>query len=141
MSDLEDLHPLVKKGIKEGRIDPRDAKWLSEYARTPGDTRVETGKKYPDMSERMENYMNRVKSGEATGKGFKENKLELGGSRGGGGGSGMGDVGIKGIGKKSKLDYAKGGMVTKKKAPASKAKATASATKSRTNSLNKFYGK
>lgn len=30
----------------------------------------------------------------------------------GGGGAGMGDVGIKGIGKKSKLDYAKGGKVS-----------------------------
>lgn len=30
---------------------------------------------------------------------------------GGVGGAGMGDVGVKGIGKKSKLDYAKGGKV------------------------------
>ena len=30
----------------------------------------------------------------------------------GGGGAGLGDVGIKGIGKKSKLDYAKGGKVS-----------------------------
>lgn len=114
MSDLDDLHPLVKKGIEEGRIDPRDAKWLSEYARTPGDTKVETGKKYPDLSERMENYVNRVKSGQATGEGFKENKLELKSTKigGGVGGAGIGDIGIKGIGKKSKLDYSKGGKVS-----------------------------
>ena len=35
-----------------------------------------------------------------------------GATRGGGGGAGLGDVGIKGIGKKSKLDYAKGGKVS-----------------------------
>ena len=32
--------------------------------------------------------------------------------RGGVGGAGMGDVGVKGIGKKSKLDYAKGGKIS-----------------------------
>lgn len=32
-------------------------------------------------------------------------------ARGGAGGAGVGDVGIKGIGKKSKLDFAKGGKV------------------------------
>jgi hypothetical protein len=106
VSDLDDLHPLVQKGIKEGRIDPRDAKWLSEYARTPGDTRVETGKKYPDMSERMENYMNKVKSGKATGEGFKENKLELGGARGGGGG------GLPKSSKHEPLKFSKGGKVS-----------------------------
>ena len=107
MSDLDDLHPLVQKGIKEGRIDPRDAKWLNEYARTPGDTKVETGKKYPDMSERMENYMNRVKSGKATGEGFKENKLEIGGSRGGGGGGVPSDK----MDKMKKMNYKSGGKV------------------------------
>jgi len=30
----------------------------------------------------------------------------------GAGGAGMGDVGVKGIGKKSKLDYAKGGKIS-----------------------------
>ena len=90
MSDLDNIHPTVQQGIKEGRIDPRDAKWLSEYARTPGDSRVETGKKYPDQSQKMENYLNKIKTGKATGEGFKENKLELGGSKGSGGGGGGG---------------------------------------------------
>jgi hypothetical protein len=88
-----EIHPLVQKGIDEGRIDPRDAKWMSEYARTPGNAQVETGKKYPDMSQKMENYMDRIKSGQATGEGFKENKLEIrggSGSRSGGGGGGGG---------------------------------------------------
>jgi hypothetical protein len=106
VDELKDLHPLVQKGIKEGRIDPRDAKWLSEYASTPGSPKVETGKKYPDLSEKMENYVNRVKAGQATGEGFKENKLELGGSRGGGG------SGIPKSSKHEPLKFSKGGKVT-----------------------------
>ena len=41
-------------------------------------------------------------------------RLGLKGNAGGGGagGAGMGDVGVKGIGKKSKLDYKKGGKVS-----------------------------
>jgi hypothetical protein len=90
-----EIHPLVQKGINEGRIDPRDAKWMSEYARTPGNPQVETGKKYPDQSQKMENYMDRIRSGQATGEGFKENKLEIrggSGSRSGGGGGGGGGI-------------------------------------------------
>jgi hypothetical protein len=89
VSDLDNIHPTVQQGIKEGRIDPRDAKWLSEYARTPGDSRVETGKKYPDQSQKMENYLNKIQTGKASGEGFKENKLELGGSRSSGSGGGI----------------------------------------------------
>lgn len=92
--EVFEIHPLVQKGIDEGRIDPRDAKWMSEYARTPGDSRVETGKKYPDQSQKMENYINRVKSGQASGEGFRENKLELGGSRSSGGRGAAGGGGL-----------------------------------------------
>ena len=109
-----EIHPLVQKGIDEGRIDPRDAKWMSEYARTPGDSRVETGKKYPDQSQKMENYINRVKSGQATGEGFKENKLELGGARSGArsGGGGGGGGGIPKSNRDLTRNYRNGGDVS-----------------------------
>ena len=109
MSDLDNIHPTVQQGIKEGRIDPRDAKWLSEYARTPGDSRVETGKKYPDQSQKMENYLNKIQTGKASGEGFKENKLELGGSRSSGGGSGGG---IPKSNRDLTKNYKKGGNVS-----------------------------
>ena len=108
MSDLDNIHPTVQQGIKEGRIDPRDAKWLSEYARTSGDSRVETGKKYPDQSQKMENYLNKIQTGKATGEGFKENKLELGGSRSSGGGGG---AGIPKINRDITKNYKAGGKV------------------------------
>mgnify|MGYP006287830479 CR=1 FL=1 len=91
--DLDEFDPRIKQGILEGRIDPADAKWLNEYAKTPGNSQVETGRQYKDISEKMENYMNRIKSGEVTGQGFKDKILEL---RGRGGGSGAG-VDIEGI--------------------------------------------
>ena len=107
MSDLDNIHPAVQQGIKEGRIDPRDAKWLSEYARTPGDSRVETGKKYPDQSQKMENYLNKIQTGKASGEGFKENKLELGGAKGGGGGG----AGIPKLNRDLTRNYKAGGKV------------------------------
>jgi hypothetical protein len=107
VSDLDNIHPAVQQGIKEGRIDPRDAKWLSEYARTPGDSRVETGKKYPDQSQKMENYLNKIQTGKASGEGFKENKLELGGAKGGGGSS----AGIPKLNRDLTRNYKAGGKV------------------------------
>jgi hypothetical protein len=59
------FHPLVEKGIAEGRIDVADASWLSDYANTPGSSKVGTGSSsMPDQSQRMENFLSRVKSGE-----------------------------------------------------------------------------
>jgi len=108
VSDLDNIHPTVQQGIKEGRIDPRDAKWLSEYARTPGDSRVETGKKYPDQSQKMENYLNKIQTGKASGEGFKENKLELGGAKGGGSGS----AGMAKLNRDLMRNYKAGGKVS-----------------------------
>jgi len=60
-----DYHPLVQKGIAEGRINKADARRLSDYANTPGSSKVGTGSSaMPDQSQRMENYLNRVKAGE-----------------------------------------------------------------------------
>jgi hypothetical protein len=58
-------HPLVKKGLAEGRIDPADAQWMSDYAYTPGNSQVETGTgAFKDQSERMQNFVGRIRSGE-----------------------------------------------------------------------------
>jgi hypothetical protein len=64
-SSSEPLHPLVEKGVAEGRISRADARWLSDYANTPGSSKVGTGSSsMPDQSQRMENFLNRVRSGE-----------------------------------------------------------------------------
>jgi hypothetical protein len=58
-------HPQVQKGLAEGRIDPADAQWMSDYAYTPGNSQVETGTgAFKDQSERMQNFLGRIKSGE-----------------------------------------------------------------------------
>jgi len=58
-------HPQVQKGLAEGRIDPADAQWMSDYANTPGNSQVETGTgAFKDQSERMQNFLGRIKSGE-----------------------------------------------------------------------------
>jgi hypothetical protein len=58
-------HPSVQKGLAEGRIDPADAQWMSDYANTPGNSQVETGTgAFKDQSERMQNFLGRIKSGE-----------------------------------------------------------------------------
>jgi len=58
-------HPQVQKALAEGRIDPADAQWMSDYAHTPGNSQVETGTgAWKDQSERMQNFANRIKSGE-----------------------------------------------------------------------------
>jgi len=64
-SSSEPLHPLVEKGVAEGRISRADARWLSDYVNTPGSSKVGTGSSsMPDQSQRMENFLNRVRSGE-----------------------------------------------------------------------------
>jgi hypothetical protein len=58
-------HPQVQKGLAEGRIDSADAQWMSDYANTPGNSQVETGTgAFKDQSERMQNFLGRIKSGE-----------------------------------------------------------------------------
>jgi hypothetical protein len=59
------LHPSVARGVAEGRIPLSDAQRLSDYANTPGSSKVGTGSSsMPDQSQKMENYLNRVKVGE-----------------------------------------------------------------------------
>jgi hypothetical protein len=58
-------HPLVQKGLDEGRIHPNDAQWMSDYANTPGRAEVETGSgAFKDQSERMQNFVGRMERGE-----------------------------------------------------------------------------
>jgi len=58
-------HPLVQKGLAEGRIHPNDAQWMSDYAHTPGRAEVETGTgAFKDQSERMQNFVARMERGE-----------------------------------------------------------------------------
>jgi hypothetical protein len=59
------LHPSVARGVAEGRIPLSDAQRLSDYANTPGSPKVGSGSSsMPDQSQKMENYLNRVKVGE-----------------------------------------------------------------------------
>jgi hypothetical protein len=58
-------HPQVEKGLAEGRIDPDDAQWMSDYANTPGKAELETGTgSWKDQSEKMQNFVARMERGE-----------------------------------------------------------------------------
>lgn len=89
-SYIGNLHPSVLQGLVEGRIPMADARWMSDYANTKGDTRVETGKgAFKDQSERMQNFVDRMRSGEIkTPPQFKETVGSSGSRVGGGGGAG-----------------------------------------------------
>lgn len=59
------IHPSVAKGVAEGRIPLFDAQRMSDYAFTQGSPKVGSGSSsMPDQSQKMENYLNRVKAGE-----------------------------------------------------------------------------
>jgi len=70
---FQNLHPTVQAKVKSGMIDPADAQWMSDYANTSGSDLVETGTgAWKDQSERMQNFAQRMKSGEiATPEHFK----------------------------------------------------------------------
>ena len=106
--DLSMYSPRIQELVRNGMIPIEDAAWMNEYAKTPGDPRVETGKgAFKDQSERMQNFVNRMRSGEiATPSQFK---ATVGG--GGGSGSGAGDFEFSGMGiRKPKPTYASGGV-------------------------------
>ena len=95
---IGNLHPDVIKGVGEGRIPLGDAFWMSDYAHTPGQTEVETGKgAFKDQSEKMQNYVGRMERGEVpvpkhwqgeggVSRGGNSSGLNPRGSTGGGGG-------------------------------------------------------
>jgi len=61
------IHPSVAKGVAEGRIPLSDAQRMSDYAFTQGSPKVGSGSSsMPDQSQKMENYLNKVKAGEVS---------------------------------------------------------------------------
>jgi hypothetical protein len=101
--DLSMYAPRIQELVKSGAIPYADAAWMNEYSKTKGDSRVETGKgAFKDHSEKFQNFINRMKSGEiATPPHFKA-------TVGGGGGGG----GIPKVGPKRPTDMKKGGKVS-----------------------------
>jgi hypothetical protein len=64
---FQNLDPTVQAKVKSGMIAPADAQWMSDYARTSGNSRVETGTgMYKDQSEKMQNYLLRIKNQEVS---------------------------------------------------------------------------
>ena len=62
---FEKLHPNVQSKVREGKIIPEDAQWMSDYANTAGNSLVETGTgATKDLSEKMQNYMQKIKNKE-----------------------------------------------------------------------------
>jgi hypothetical protein len=59
-------HPDVQEALKAGRITPNQAKWMSNYYRTPGNPEIGTAGINDGISEKMMNYRNAVRAGEYT---------------------------------------------------------------------------
>lgn len=106
--DVSSYSPRIQELVRTGMIPAADAAWMNEYAKTSGDSRVETGKgAFKDQSEKFQNFVNRMRSGEiATPSQFKATV----GSGGGGGGGGA-DLEMSGMGmRRPKPTYATGGI-------------------------------
>jgi hypothetical protein len=101
LPDLSMYTPRIQELVKSGAIPYADAAWMNEYSKTKGDSRVETGKgAFKDNSEKMQNFVNRMRSGEIpTPPQFKA-------TVGGGGG------GIPKVGPKRPMEMKKGGKVS-----------------------------
>jgi pyrimidine deaminase RibD-like protein len=110
--DLNMYEPRIQDLVKTGKIHPSDAAWMNEYHKTPGDSRVETGKgAFKDSSEKMQNFVNRMRSGEIPVYPQFKDTYELKGTvarqaqqGGGSSGGGMGLSGGK-PGQSPSLDY------------------------------------
>ena len=59
-------HPDVQDALKAGRITPNQAKWMSNYYKTPGNAEIGTAGIRDGISEKMMNYRNAVRAGEYT---------------------------------------------------------------------------
>jgi hypothetical protein len=95
MPDLSMYLPRIQELVRTGQIPLSDASWMNEYAKTPGDNRVETSKgMHKDLSEKYQNFYDRVRSGEipdpykANPATPKANPAPKGGGGVGGGGGG-----------------------------------------------------
>ena len=97
--DLSMYDPKIQQAVKSGRLDLADAAWMNDYYKTPGDSRLETGKgAFKDQSQKMQNFVDRMKSGEIPVHSQFKDTMELrgtvarqakqGGGMGGGGGMG-----------------------------------------------------
>ena len=59
------MHPSIQKLVANGDIPAGDVRWMSDYAHTKGDKRVETGSgPFKDQSEKMQNFVGRMERGE-----------------------------------------------------------------------------
>jgi hypothetical protein len=88
LPDLSMYTPRIQELVKSGAIPYADAAWMNEYSKTKGDSRVETGKgAFKDNSEKMQNFVNRMRSGEIPTP--PQFKATVGGGGGGGGGGGI----------------------------------------------------
>ena len=94
------MHPDVQRLVANGEISPKDARWMSDYAFTKGDTRVETSTSdnMKDMSQRMQNYVNRMEKGEVPIPKHMAHEVKVGGNLSGLNPRGGGGVGSGGSG-------------------------------------------
>jgi hypothetical protein len=58
------MHPDVQRLVANGQIDPADARWMSDYAHTKGNTTKEGTGAWKDQSEKMQNFVGRMERGE-----------------------------------------------------------------------------
>jgi len=94
------MHPDVQRLVSNGEISPKDARWMSDYAFTKGDTRVgtSTSDNMKDMSQRMQNYVNRMEKGEVPIPKHMAHEVKVGGNLSGLNPRGGGGVGSGGSG-------------------------------------------
>jgi hypothetical protein len=61
----ENYHPDIQKALSEGRINPKQAKWMDALHKTPGNPKIGTSGVRDGASEKMMNYMKSIKSGQS----------------------------------------------------------------------------
>ena len=89
-----------REGMKKAAVEKLDKQEAAKEARAKA-------------AENEEFKDKRTPKSKMVAEGYLEKMKEMTAPKGrGAGGAGMGDIGMKGIGKKSKLDYAKGGKVS-----------------------------
>ena len=105
LPDLSMYEPRIQELVRSGAIPHADAAWMNEYSKTKGDSRVETGKgAFKDQSEKMQNFVDRMRSGEIPTP--PQFKATVGGGGGGGGG------GMPKVNRDITKNYKKGGKIS-----------------------------
>jgi hypothetical protein len=108
MPDLSKYEPRIQELVRTGQIPLSDAAWMNEYSKTKGDSRVETGKgAFKDQSEKMQNFVNRMRAGEIPTP--PQFKATVGG---GGSGGGSGGADLKHLMNPRNITYRDGGSVS-----------------------------